>query len=356
VRRGLSAIVLLLWLSLPGCTSANRLVWNVPGLACRRVVPDPERVVRWISPSAESDRARLTAWCAAVGPVRYQPQPGDGADQTAAVDRLAIVAWNTHVGGGDLDAVIEQVRSGEFTNGERFPHIVLLLQETYRSGDGVPVSAPLHARLADRIEVAPHATHERDIRQVAERHRMALLYVPSMRNGAAADDPEDRGNAILSTIPVSQHEIIELPFEHQRRVVAAAVIAGSNTRGTPWRLRIATVHLDTALALTRGGPMAARQNQAVALIGAMDNADTPTIVAGDFNSWIGEREPAIATLRGAFPDAPHSHAPTWIGPFGLRAKLDYVLARGTPGFSRLQRLPSRFGSDHFPLLGVVDFS
>jgi endonuclease/exonuclease/phosphatase family metal-dependent hydrolase len=183
-----------------------------------------------------------------------------------------------------------------------------------------------------------------------------------MRNGLVPDDPEDRGNAILSTIPLSDPAVIELPFERQRRVAAVATIGGTTSAGGSWRLRLANVHLDTALALTRGGPLRARRRQVEALIRELSDAasgapDTREglLVAGDFNAWLGEREPAIDALRRAFPDAPPAKGPTWIGPFGLRATLDYVFARGELRGIQVQRLPHRFGSDHFPLLTVVDF-
>jgi hypothetical protein len=32
-------------------------------------------------------------------------------------DRLAIVNWNVHVGGGDVDALLVRLRRGDFTGG-----------------------------------------------------------------------------------------------------------------------------------------------------------------------------------------------------------------------------------------------
>ena len=52
-----------------------------------------------------------------------------------------------------------------------------------------------------------------------------MLYAPSMRNGESAGGGEDRGNAIVSTLPLADPTVIELPLERQRRVVVAASIA-----------------------------------------------------------------------------------------------------------------------------------
>jgi endonuclease/exonuclease/phosphatase family metal-dependent hydrolase len=151
------------------------------------------------------------------------------------------------------------------------------------------------------------------------------------------------------------------------------------TAGLSWRVRVVDVHLDTALAITHGGPFAARRRQADALIAALTPtaprrdrdaertlsgsppegrsgpAHTATIVAGDFNTW-GGRERALDTLKLAFPDAPDSGAqPTWVGPLGVRATLDHVFASGRVMALEVRRLPDRFGSDHYPLLAMVRF-
>jgi len=292
-----------------------------------------------------------------VGPVVYEPQPRLAL--TTPIDRVAIVSWNTHVGGGDLDALIDAVQRGDFTGGERIEAIVLLLQEMYRHGDGVPERASILSAVPSRIVTAFHTEHLRDVRRVADERGYALLYTPSMRNGAAIDDPEDRGNAILSNLPLSDPAAVELPIERQRRVVAVAAVGGHSSAGTTWRLRVANVHLDTALSPLHGGPLAARRRQADALVAALTQSlsfEGPTVLAGDFNTWLGDREPAIRALRAAFPDAPALNGgSTWSGAVGLRARLDYVFVKGEAEAIDVHRLPSRFGSDHYPLLSVVRF-
>jgi endonuclease/exonuclease/phosphatase family metal-dependent hydrolase len=342
-------------LALASCATHAAPSLDPRELVCRRIVPDPERPVDWIAPAAERDRIKLTEWCSVVGPVLYEPYPtAASGSEVPSLDRVAIISWNTHVGGGDLDEVVRRVRAGAFTGGEAFEHVVLLLQEMYRTGSGVPDNPTLHAAIPGRIVQSRHQTHDRDVERVARTHGMAVFYAPSMRNGLVRDDPEDRGNAILSTIPLSDPAVIELPFERQRRVVVAASVAGHTSTGRRWRLRLASVHLDTALAMMHGGPFRARARQVEELIGALSGSGGPLLVAGDFNTWLGEREPAIAALRRAYPDATPIAGPTWVGPLGTRGTLDYMFARGELPI-QVQRLAGRFGSDHFPLLAVVRF-
>src|SRR4029078_10443630 len=66
---------------------------------------------------------------------------------------------------------------------------------------------------------------------------LSLLYVPSMRNGRAA---EDRGNAILATMRLDDLEAIELPLDRQRGVAIAATIRLRARR--PITLRIVSTH------------------------------------------------------------------------------------------------------------------
>jgi endonuclease/exonuclease/phosphatase family metal-dependent hydrolase len=336
-----------------GCASRGHVATELQPQTCREVAPDPEPFLVWISPPAAHDRSPLARWCATIGPILYYPRPL--ADVPVVVDRLAIVTWNVHVGGGDVGELIRRLEAGEYTGGEPIEHFVLLLQEAYRRAGGVPprlaAGLPVPARIGSRNLKERGA----DIDRIAREERLALLYVPSMRNGADPGTPEDRGNAIVSTVSLRSPAVIELPFERQRRAAAVAVVEGRTRSGTPWRLRVADAHLDTALALTRGGPMAARRRQAAALVDALAAAPEDTVLGGDFNTWLGSREPALKTLRRAFPDGVDGTQTTWKGPLGLHASLDHLLARGSARLRHVARLPDRLGSDHYPVLGLVEF-
>ena len=146
---------------------------------------------------------------------------------------VVFVSWNVHVGSGDIRSFVNDLRAGVHTDGRRFPHYVLLLQEAVRTGDVPAFRAGRRGakRIAPHDPVAPI-----DIVRVSDDLGASLIYVPSMRNGSSAADPaEDRGSAIVSTLPLSNPMAIELPGERQRRVVISAQI------GT---FSVAVVHLD----------------------------------------------------------------------------------------------------------------
>lgn len=280
----------------------------------------------------------------------------------APIDRLAVVSWNIHEDGGDVDDLIRRLRRGEFTGGEPIEAFVLLLQEATRRDGTVPAHLPEGSPVPRSIS-SHRGSRGTGIGRFAD-EGLAVFYAPSMRNGGtrANDDAEDRGNAILSTLPLLEPRIVELPLEHQRRVAVAATVDGRTRAGVPWRLDLVNVHLDTALALQHGGPFAARARQVRALLEALGPPRHPAagrdaaVIAGDLNTWRGAREPAVRILRGVFPDAPPAdRAATWRGPFGMHATLDHIFVRGALPPTRVTRLPSRYGSDHYPLLTIVRF-
>ena len=80
------------------------------------------------------------------------------------------------------------------------------------------------------------------------------------------------------------------------------------------------------------------------------------VLAGDLNSWRGESDGAVSVLREAFPaSVAFDSQPTWKGPMGVHATLDHIFVLGGASPVRVTRLPSRFGSDHYPLLIVLHF-
>ena len=65
---------------------------------------------------------------------------------------------------------------------------------------------------------------------------------------------------------------------------------------------------------------------------------------------------AVRVLRESFNGAVDvDRQPTWIGPLGLHATLDHSFIRGAASPARIMRMSSRFGSDHYPLLLMLDF-
>ena len=302
--------------------------------ACR------EETLQWSSPKDTDQRARLDAWCAGVGVPIFQTSGGAGSPAVAAISDVAFVSWNVHVGSGRIRSFVDDLRKGLHTNGRRFPHYILLLQEAART-DGVPVFAP-GAKGAKRI--APHdAEAPIDIVRVSRDLGMSLVYVPSMRNGDEDDPAEDRGSAIVSTLPLSNAAAIELPGERQRRVVITAQ-AGL--------FSVAVVHLDALGAARRlrvfWTPWM-RDVQVRSMIAALPSG--PLVIGADLNTWHGRDELAARTLRDVFRDTPLTidrHG------LGLRV-LDYLFFRAEPGRrARYRQIPDRYGSDHHPLVGWVE--
>ncbi len=268
------------------------------------------------------------------------------------MDSLAVLTWNVYVGGGDLVAFLAEELGFACGAPERrdsvLPfHFVLLLQEVHRVSSRLPVVGPGRT-IPWRIEPTPPSGDRVDITEVAERCGLALVYVPSVRNGPteAARSREDKGNAILSTLAVTELAAIELPFEADRKVAVAATISGPGGD----RLRVTSVHLDLAstLARTLRTGNATRLRQGLGLTEALDAMESlPTVVGGDFNTW-SAHESVMRRLAIEFPDSPAWDGQTTRGPFPT----DHMLFRTSPGSAiqlvegSYRKISERYGSDH----------
>jgi endonuclease/exonuclease/phosphatase family metal-dependent hydrolase len=318
-----------LWLTLAlmamaGCGGPRmQLVSSVP--PCRVEVA-AAGAIRWIAPDDAVTRRLLGSWCDTVGPVAVHRRRGP-----VNAGATIVVTWNVHAGAGDVRALLASLRARERAAGREDPNVILLIQEALRIGAAptrVPDGSPVPRRVGSQRSPAP------DILDVAALEDLDAVYVPSMRNGREGSNgrggiPEDRGNAILSTVPLSDVVAIELPFDRQRRVaVSARVGAGSAA------LRAVSVHLETA-----GG----QGRQAAALLDALSaiGVDDRLLIAGDFNSAL--RRDAVIRSSGL-----EVHRVACGGVTHKFFQLDHVLTRGIAGPSECRRL-ARFGSDHSPL-------
>jgi endonuclease/exonuclease/phosphatase family metal-dependent hydrolase len=304
--------------------------------------------VSWIGPDLAGDRASLHSWRRSVGPpvVLSAPTP-----VSVSADRLIVVNWNMHVGGGDIARLFTDVRREA---GGNLP-IVLLIQEAYREGPEVPTRLDATASFASLIRsLRPDGSRE-EIASVARRLGLHAYYVPSMRNGGPGRSAEDRGNAILSTLPLDQLSAIELPFERQRRVAVAATVAGVTSSGAPWRVRVVSAHLDNMVGARRlwvaGGELG-RTRQARGLVSAL--ADEKSLVlGGDLNTWFGFRDSAYLTAARAFPQTQVSDRRATF--HGL-LRLDHLFFRLDEGWrAAFHRAEDRYDSDHYPLIGQITF-
>jgi endonuclease/exonuclease/phosphatase family metal-dependent hydrolase len=318
-----------------GCASGYRLSPAPAGYF--PAVPS----VSWITPAATRDVAVLARWRAAVGGPVVQPAV---VASGPAPEGLTIISWNTALGAGDVSRLVGEIRRQQPRHA-----IVLLLQEAFRADVSLP--ADRHAAFASRIACG---SVDRGIDILARALDMSLYYVPSMRNGTPSETHEDRGNAILSSLPLSGLTAIELPFERQRRVAVAATIGGITNDGREWKLRVVSAHLDNRVGIRKGwiGSEYGRTRQARGLRDALDG-DDPLVLGGDFNTWFGFADAAFRETARAFPQ---TRVTDRRRTFRGLMRLDHVFYRLPDGWrATVRRGESSLGSDHHPLITEIRF-
>jgi endonuclease/exonuclease/phosphatase family metal-dependent hydrolase len=299
--------------------------------------------------------ARLTGWRENVGEaVALDLAPDAEGRRMASATSFVVLSWNVWVGRGRLVELIERLQASELGAPGHLP-IVVLLQEAYRRDDSIPARSNGFAPRELVTRIRPR----QDIVEVARGLGWNLRYIPSMRNGA---ERSDRGNAILTPLPLGPASAIELPLVLQRRVaVTAAVTIGGRS------IRLASAHLDPR------GPAgykwlgaAGRALQTTHLLAALED---PTVLLGaDLNLGRGRAEPTWRLLMEAgFESGVPPKLPGWRHTYHSlpRLVIDYLLVRDRAGVVRSARVhrvdeePSDrgsnvFGSDHHPLLAQVD--
>ena len=295
---------------------------------------------------------RLAAWRANVGePVALDLAP----PRQTAVTELVVLSWNVWIGRGRLEEVVRRLR------GDTDAPLIVLVQEVYRSDATVPARPAGRAARRATGSFPIRARPRADIVDAAHALQLNLRYAPAMRNGA---ERSDRGNAILSNLPLSHAWAFELPLVLERRVPITATLL---LAGGP--VHVVSAHLDP-----RGPPGAAwlgvagRAKQAAHLVAQLGG--DLVVLGADLNLGRGRRERAWRLLHEAeFTAGIPAVTPEWPHTFhALRALprlvLDYVLVR-----DRLERVASArvvrldehpldrgatvFGSDHHPLLARV---
>lgn len=311
-------------------------------------------------PHHDDERLRLEAWRRNVGSqIALDLAHGKAVEHGARARSLVVLSWNVWIGRGRLREVISRIRDGDFAAQGADPEspLVVLIQEAYRTDPSIP---PAPAGRAGRVLVAQLGAQE-DVVEIAQDLGLNLRYAPSMRNGVL---PSDRGNAILSTLPLEDAQAFELPLVLQRRV---AVSAGIRVAGH--KVRLVSAHLDP-----RGPPghqwlgASGRAVQAQHLVASV--ADQTVILGADLNLGRGRYEPAWRLLGEAgFTFGVPPSAPPWRHTFHAlpRLVLDYLLVRDQAGAihqARVHRLDEHprdrgarvFGSDHHPLLARIDLN
>ncbi len=310
--------------------------------------------VAWFRSAGRRDQELASAWCETVGSAVVTPNPSNGVLASSPEDTIAVVTWNINVGGGDLLSFLDtefrlRCGSSELVSGEAVVPFVLLLQEAYRRSDQIPIVSA-SAAIPWTIDPDERPGEHLDIVELADRCGLSLVYVPSARNGpdTGARPREDKGNAILSSLPLSAPVAIDLPFEAGRKVAVAANI---RIRGRP-AIRVVSVHLDAVAPLIRtlltGNQTRARQ--ALGLIEALDLLEgrlpgvSATVVGADLNTWAPD-ETAALLMRRAFPQSPPWDGRTTRGPFPT----DHLFFRSGgdgPHLSDYRVVESNYHSDH----------
>ncbi len=370
-------------LTLGGLLTACLLPHTTESPPQNRACPTMGGALTWYVPDSTSDSRSAEKWCLATGPVEIDSTPAGRFGTWQAGDSLAVVAWNVSAGGGDLLGFLEGqmgldcgTPSPGLTEGSS--HFVLLLQEAYRRSAVVPAHAEESA-IPPAVKEESRPGERVDVVEAARRCGLALAYVPATRNGTAEYDGEreDKGNAILSTLPLSDIIAIEMPMVAQRRVELAATLrdAGGDS------LRVVSVHLNTFpppwRLLRTGG--SSRVRQALTLVDALERAELErsgrtadtafaacyptcdeeetakylisTVAGGDINTWTGGGT-ALKHLYLHFPDSP-PYDPT---PTRTSFRTDHILFRraatgsvGSVVEGSYRTFDSAFYSDHHPI-------
>lgn len=270
----------------------------------------------------------------------------------ARLEDVIFVTWNMHADAGDLAALVDRIRKDAASRSPR-TEMVIFVQEAFRAGPRVPAVVPPGAAVPRAVRTRG-GTRD-DVVAAAHDLGMHLVYVPSMRNGrdAGPDGPEDRGNAILSTLPLSEIAAVELPLSRHRRVAVAATVSGAGAAGRPWRVRVMSVHLDTVGSWKSLYVFSShlRERQARHAIEALGDAGL-AVVGADVNSWSeGPAEPAVTLFRRALPDGP---SPRWQPTFRGFWRLDFLFMRLPAGWAASSHRPDQsFGSDHRPVVARI---
>jgi endonuclease/exonuclease/phosphatase family metal-dependent hydrolase len=262
-----------------------------------------------------------------------------------------VVTWNAHMSEGRLAELVTRLRTGALTEGRPVGHFVLLIQEAYRRGPGVP-PFPDDARTA--FGIVPRDPTQPDAMAEAIGMGLSVWYVPSMRNGR--DMREDRGNAIVSTEALGDPRALELPLARQRRVVAGATIAVRTEQG-PGELHVWSAHLEPVSSPETlwlfHNP---RQGQVRAILKVLampavagSARSAGIVLGGDFNTIKnGDDESAYTLARQwstslTVEDRRRTH---------VMGRLDYLFFRLAEGWhAQVRRADERLGSDHYPVAG-----
>ena len=216
--------------------------------------PGPSALeLSWLGPSDPHERESTAVRCQTVGSPLARPAPGAPFPAPEPNDSLAVFSWNIDVGAGDLLSFLEEEvdlssRGTGSTPSARLPNFVVLVQEAFREVADLPPANDPHLTPRKRRH-DPRPGGDPDIAAVADSCGLAFLYGPSGRNGV--DEPGEKlfhkGNAILSSLPLSDFLAVVHPFETERKVAVGATVSLPRSGS----LRLMNVHLEVTSSFYR---------------------------------------------------------------------------------------------------------
>lgn len=267
-------------------------------------------------PAGRSTRLLLAALAALCTSCAALPPPTLSARTHGRAVLLAVVTWNVNAGRGDVATLVRDLTNGALT-GSPVRDFVVLLQENIQ---GLPTDA-----------VA-----------VGRERQLFTMFAP-----VRTSDRGVSGNAVISTRPILDARVVDLPRE---RRVRKATIVTLDVAGS--RIFAVNAHFENRTSWLRGGLLSddARGRQAAALLRELPPG--PGILGGDLNTWLGPDEPAWRALQQRFDETPANAAsePT----FRERLVLDHLFFDLPPRWEAMRQVVSgRYGSDHHPVLGVI---
>lgn len=244
------------------------------------------------------------------------------------------------------DAISQNIRTAAetFSNNELLPPPDILALQEADKGTGRAGKQHIAARLAEELGVPyvhvgaglPHG--------IKPKQREWWL---NFEEQVAIDDEGDMGVALLSRVPLSDVERIDLPWHDcaWRPRLAMAVTVALNDE----KLRLFNVHIDPH------GPLDNQHQQTEAVLELAGKHSGPVVILGDFNTLSKQKAVEIRKLlesRGYATPFP-TNIPTWRGAGLIRFHADWIFAKGVR-VNRWGVAKPLNVSDHWPIWAEID--
>jgi len=193
----------------------------------------------------------------------------------------------------------------------------------------------------------------RDLAEALEMNWVAAGEFEELGEGRRAG-PALTGQAVLSRFPIEDASLLRFKAQSRWRWSLNPV---QPRRGGRIALRVQTAGIllyDTHI--ESGGDRRLQQRQMAEIIAdqARTSADTPIVVAGDFNHEIARASPRLRSLAAAsFVDALGDDAGRGPTAQGQRQPIDWIFVKHMePGTGRVIDAPPT-ASDHFPVMATL---